>query len=119
MDLGIAGRTALVTGADSGIGLACAREFLAEGARVVLADMYPEELDEAAATLGSDQVHCGVVDVSSEVSVAALAQQVAQDVGPVHILVNAAGIHGPQGAFHEIDGEGWRHTIATNLLGGV
>ncbi|UNX53680.1 SDR family oxidoreductase [Georgenia sp. TF02-10] len=120
MDLGLAGRTALVTGADSGIGLACARELLAEGAQVVLADQYPDRLATAAADLGRpDRVHQVAVDVASPESVAGLAAEVREQVGDVDILVNAAGIHGPDGPFHELDEEGWRHTLDVNLLGAV
>ena len=47
MELGIQGKTALVTGADSGIGFATALELLKEGAQVVITDQYPESLEKA------------------------------------------------------------------------
>src|SRR5699024_7549225 len=78
-----------------------------------------DRLEEAAAQLACDRLHHAVVDVSSEVSVLSLARQVAEEIGPVHIVINAAGIHGPQGRFDEIDADGWLQTLSPNLLGGV
>lgn len=66
MDLGITDRIALVTGGDSGIGLATARELLAEGARVVLTDQEAEGLEAAVAELGA-----GVLEAARTETVAA------------------------------------------------
>ena len=64
MDLGLAGRVALVTGADSGIGWNTARLLLAEGVTVVISDKDQESLDAAAAKL-SGPVHAFAADVTS------------------------------------------------------
>ena len=123
MDLGIAGKTALVTGADSGIGWHTARLLLAEGARVVATDRDPAKLDEAVAglreTAGDAEVHGFAADVTDLSSLATLREQVSEAVGEIDILVQSAGITGAQGQFHEIDDEGWRTTIDVDLLGPV
>src|SRR6185312_10781051 len=81
------GRTALVTGASSGIGLATALAFADAGAHVHAAARRPELIAEAAA--GRDVV-AHHVDVTNRATVAALAERVAAD-GPLHALVVAAG----------------------------
>jgi NADP-dependent 3-hydroxy acid dehydrogenase YdfG len=81
------GRTALVTGASSGIGLATALTFADAGAHVHAAARRPELIEEAAA--GRDVV-AHHVDVTDRATVAALAERVAAD-GPLHALVAAAG----------------------------
>ena len=117
MDLGIAGKVALVTGADSGIGWETARLLLAEGATVVISDRDQKSLDEAAAKLGS--VHAFAADITSVESLAALHASVTEAVGAIDILVQSAGITGAQGLFHEIDDAGWVDTIDVDLLGPV
>lgn len=121
MDLNIAGRTALVTGADSGIGYATARELLAEGATVVMTDFDRDKMSAAAARLEADEgrLHAFAADITSSESVAALKQAAADAVGEIDILVQVAGIHGAEGAFHEIDEAGWLQTLDVDLMGQV
>lgn len=121
MDLGIAGRTALITGGDSGIGWQTAKLLLAEGATVVLSDKDQGELDAAAARLEAPEgrLHAFAADVTSVESLAALHEKVASAVGPIDILVQSSGITGAQGLFHEIDDEGWTSTLEVDLLGPV
>lgn len=121
MDLNIAGKKALISGADSGIGWHTARLLLAEGVTVVITDKEQGPLDEAAAKLGA---HAGslfafAADVTSVDSIAALSRQVQDAVGDIDILVQSAGITGAQGLFHEIDDEGWTSTLEVDLLGPV
>jgi len=118
MDLGIAGKIALVTGADSGIGWHTARALLAEGARVIVSDRDQELLDAAAARLEGD-VTAIAADITSLESVRQLHSRVQEAVGDIDILVQSAGITGAQGPFHEIDDAGWFDTIDTDLLGPV
>ncbi|MBA8815238.1 NAD(P)-dependent dehydrogenase (short-subunit alcohol dehydrogenase family) [Microbacterium halimionae] len=121
MDLGIAGRTALITGADSGIGWETARLLLDEGATVVISDMDQAELDTAAKTLKApkDRLFAFAADITSVDSLADLHERVADAVGDIDILVQSAGVTGAQGLFHEITDEGWTKTIETDLIGPV
>jgi len=121
MDLGITGRTALVTGGDSGIGWHTARLLLDEGATVVLSDKDQESLDEAAAALEAPdgKLFAFSADVTSTESIAALGVKVRETVGAIDIFVQSSGVTGAQGLFHEIDEEGWASTIDIDLMGPV
>ncbi|PPG67548.1 ketoacyl reductase [Rathayibacter rathayi] len=121
MDLGITGRTALVTGGDSGIGWTTAELLLAEGATVVISDQDQATLDEAAAKLGAPEgrLHAFAADVTRTDQLAELHRRVADAVGEIDILVQCAGVTGAQGLFHEIDDEGWTSTLEVDLLGPV
>ncbi|WP_395680601.1 SDR family oxidoreductase, partial [Inquilinus sp.] len=89
MDLGLTGKTVLVTGGSKGIGLACAKAFLAEGARVAIVSRSQENLDRAAAGLP------GVVAIAADLTDAAAAQAAVEAaeraLGPIDVLVNSAG----------------------------
>ncbi|MBO9532933.1 MAG: SDR family oxidoreductase [Solirubrobacteraceae bacterium] len=123
MDLGIDGKIALVTGADSGIGWHTARVLLAEGATVVVSDQDPDRLDEAAERLRGEtpngDLHAFAADITDLEALAKLREQVTGAVGQIDILVQSAGITGAQGKFHEIDDDGWVQTIDVDLLGPV
>ncbi|OZD05008.1 ketoacyl reductase [Rhodococcus sp. 06-235-1A] len=121
MDLGIDGRTALVTGADSGIGWNTAKMLLAEGVRVVISDKDQSSLDTAAAQLAAPegQLFALAADVTDTDAVENLAVRTQQVVGDIDILVQSSGVTGAQGLFHEIDEEGWRSTLDIDLMGPV
>lgn len=121
MDLGIAGRVALVTGGDSGIGLASARLLLEEDVRVLLTDRYPDRLEAAARALGAgpDQLLTHPADLTRPDDVAALQTWAAGTLGAPSVLVHAAGVTGAQGLFHEIDDAGWLDTLQVDLLAAV
>jgi NAD(P)-dependent dehydrogenase (short-subunit alcohol dehydrogenase family) len=121
MDLGIEGRIALVTGADSGIGWHTARLLLDEGATVVMSDRDQDALDDAAAQLKAPKgrLHAFAADITSLDSLAELHEKVTDAVGDIDILVQSAGVTGAQGLFHEISDEGWTKTIETDLIGPV
>lgn len=121
MDLNIRDRNALVTGADSGIGFAVAQALLAEGANVVVTDLDSQKLTRAAEALSGDasRLHPMAADITNAGDLDRLAHWVQETVGDLDILVNVAGIHGAGGQFHEIDQEGWDHTIDVNLMGAV
>jgi NAD(P)-dependent dehydrogenase (short-subunit alcohol dehydrogenase family) len=121
MDLGIKGKTALITGGDSGIGWHTARILLAEGATVVISDIDQDKLETAAAELNAPEgaLFAFAADVTNLDSLAELEASVRGAVGDIDILVHAAGVTGAQGPFHEIDDEGWVSTIETDLLGPV
>ncbi len=107
------GRTALVTGASSGIGLATVLAFADAGAHVHAAARRPELIAEAAA--GRDVV-AHHVDVTDRATVAALAQRVAAD-GPLHALVAAAGTNLKQRRADQLTPAAFDELTALNLTG--
>ncbi|MFE1288976.1 SDR family NAD(P)-dependent oxidoreductase [Streptomyces sp. NPDC058751] len=115
-----AGQVAVVTGAASGIGLAMARRFAADGLRVVLADVEEAALEKAAGELREDgaDVHARVVDVSERSEVLALAEDVYGTYGAVHVLCNNAGVgSGAEGRMWEHDPNDWKWAFAVNVWG--
>ncbi len=108
-----AGRTAIVTGGASGLGLAVAERIEAEGGAVSLWDMS-DALDAVCERLGAHGVR---VDVSDEDAVDAAATASEAALGRVDILVGSAGITGPTVPVHDFGFEGWRRTLAINLDG--
>jgi 3alpha(or 20beta)-hydroxysteroid dehydrogenase len=115
MDYGLAGRTIVVTGAARGQGAAEAEILVGEGARVIGADILDDEgkaLAERLTAAGPGTMEYRHLDVSSEAQWADLAAQ----LGPVHGLVNNAGI--PYRArLHDMDLENWNRVIGINLTG--
>jgi NAD(P)-dependent dehydrogenase (short-subunit alcohol dehydrogenase family) len=121
MELGIAGRTALISGSDSGIGWSTAKRLLDEGVTVVLTDLHQDKLDDALARLEAPEGKAFgfAADVTRLDSLAELSEKVQSAVGDIDILVQSAGVTGAQGLFHEIDDDGWTSTLETDLLGPV
>ncbi|WP_053351318.1 SDR family NAD(P)-dependent oxidoreductase [Leucobacter musarum] len=121
MNLGITGKTALVTGGASGIGWHTAKQLLEEGVRVVITDHDADDLNAAAAKLDAapDALHAFAADITSLDDLESLREQVEAAVGSIDILVQSAGITGAQGKFHEIDDDGWVSTVEVDLLGPV
>ncbi|MFH8987170.1 SDR family oxidoreductase [Streptomyces sp. NPDC017940] len=117
-------KTAVVTGAGSGIGRAVAVELLAAGWSVALAGRRTETLKEtaalasAAAAVRDDAVVCVRTDVSQPDDVAALFAAVRESFGRLDLLFNNAGTFGPGGVpFEELPYDAWRHVVDTNLHG--
>lgn len=120
MDTGIAGRTAIVTGASRGLGFACARALAQEGARLVLFSRSPEPLDKAAADLRSE-TGADVVTVAGDMTGADDVARLAAAAGTPDILVLNTG-RPPlrlQEVLAETDQERWTHAHETQLKGGV
>jgi 3-oxoacyl-[acyl-carrier protein] reductase len=116
MDLGLAGRTALVTGGSRGLGLASARSLTAEGCRVVVAARGAEGLEAAlAADAAEGAVTLDMDDPGAPARAAAEAEAL---VGPLDIVVANAG-GPPPGRFVDVDEAGWELAVRRNLLGTV
>ncbi len=116
----VAGKVALVTGAASGIGAACARLLAREGAKVVLADLQHEAAARLAGELdpAGDRTLCIHHDVANEKSWVGLMAQIMSRVGRLDIAVNCAGVGaGPRVSPHEETLEHWRAVTSVNLDG--
>ncbi|MFI8076107.1 SDR family NAD(P)-dependent oxidoreductase [Streptomyces sp. NPDC086033] len=114
-----AGRTALVTGAASGIGLATARRLGAGGANVVIGDYNAEGAAQAAEDLKAEGIKAAAVklDVTDPESVAAAVAFAVDTFGALHLAVNNAGIGGPSAPTGEYDLDAYSRVIRTNLDG--
>ena len=105
------GRVAVITGAASGMGLATAERFIAEGASVVIADFNTESGTAAAERLG-DRCRFTKCDVAIEDDVAAAIALATDAFGRLDIVFNNAGIGGAFGPITEIKAEDWDETFA-------
>jgi 3-oxoacyl-[acyl-carrier protein] reductase len=85
------GKVAIVTGGASGFGAGIARKFVAEGARVMIADLNIEMANELAGELG-ENAHTVQTNVAQDDSVAAMVQATLSDFGQIDILINNAGV---------------------------
>lgn len=117
MDLGLDGRKALVTGASSGLGLACAQALAAEGVEVVLASRSAERLEAAVATIGGSASWIAA-DVSDTDAATALVAEATERLGGLDILIcNAGGP--PAGNFESTDLAAYEPALRLNLLSTV
>ena len=109
------GKTALVTGAASGIGRETAGRFVEEGARVAMTDIDAGRLAEAAAPLG-DAVLALEHDVASEDAWIAVVARAGEALGPLSVVVNSAGT-GRSDTIERTTLEDWRQVMAVNADG--
>ena len=117
MELELQGRRALVTGASSGLGLACAQALATEGAVVAIAARSAERLSAAAETIDGT-VHQVVADVSTSEGVADMISLADAVLGGIDILIANAG-GPPAGNFAETDFDAYEPALQLNLLSTV
>ena len=113
------GKVAIITGAGSGIGRACAQQFAREGAKVVISDIDDKGSAETLALVEGARGTAIVVrcDTSQAGECEALVAATVKAFGALHIAVNNAGIGGPQAFTADYPVDGWDKVIAINLNG--
>ena len=115
MDLGLKGSRVLVTAGANGIGLAIARRFVAEGAKVHTCDVDPTALSALAAS--DPAIASTLCDVSDRSAVDNLFAEALEGLGGLDVLVNNAGIAGPTSRIEEMHPEDWDRCVAICLTG--
>ena len=111
-------RTAIVTGAGSGLGRCVALALVADGFRVVLAGRTRAKLDETVALAGAERKLVAIeCDVTSPESVESLFRQTKDQFGRLDLLFNNAGINVGGGPIEDVSWEDWQQIVATNFSG--
>ena len=112
-------KIALVTGASSGIGKACALALLQEGWQVVLVGRRADALASAVAEAGANSGHAHAIptDLSKEPEVKALFEQIRSRFGRLDLVFNNAGISLPYTLPGDLSGDEWRRAVDINLNG--
>lgn len=118
MDLGLRGKTVLITGSTAGIGFAAAAGFAREGARVVVNGRSPERVEEARARICAAEPNAEVVTVAADLGTKAGVDALVRAVPQVDVLVNNLGIFEPK-PFAEIPDDDWLRFFEVNVLSGV
>jgi NAD(P)-dependent dehydrogenase (short-subunit alcohol dehydrogenase family) len=120
----LTGRSAIITGANRGLGRVMAEHFVRAGASVLLAARDAKLLDEvhrelSRLTKGDQKVLAIRTNVASETACVALAAKAIAELPNFCILVNNAAVHGAKGMLEEVDWDEWVQTIQINLLAPV
>lgn len=119
MDLGLKGKSVIVTAASKGLGKATAKQFAAEGAHVLIASRTEETLlktrDEIRFETGNEHIDYAVCDVTNPESIKDMVAKAAELHGTVDVLVNNAG-GPPTGTFQDMEDADWQHAFELNLL---
>ncbi|MGB0670492.1 MAG: SDR family NAD(P)-dependent oxidoreductase [Rhodospirillales bacterium] len=118
MDLGISGKTALVTGSTAGIGFATAMGLAFEGAHVVVTGRTQARVDAALAALSKAQPKASAEGVAGDLSTADGCANLIQRIPEVDILVNNLGIYS-RTDFEDISDDAWYKMFDTNVMSGV
>ena len=110
-------KVAVVTGAASGMGLAIAQLFVAEGAKVVAADWHPDSLAAALNGLSDEHVVGVTTDVANQSQCEAMVDRAVHEWGRIDILVNNAGVMDLFSSVADVDNATWRRVLGVNLDG--
>lgn len=118
------GRTAVITGANQGLGKAIAQAYLEAGANLFLCARDEKKLFKVQDQLRS---HCNPgqrveairADISRREDVGQMASQALTAYPQIHILVNNAGVYGPKGRIEDVDWDEWAHAVEINLFGSI
>ena len=120
----LAGKKAIITGANQGLGFEIAKKYVLAGADVMLCARNATLLDKARSELEimatpGQKIMGDVADVSSESDVRALVANTLEALGGCHILVNNAGVYGPKGEIESLDWAEWVKAIEINVYGSI
>jgi NAD(P)-dependent dehydrogenase (short-subunit alcohol dehydrogenase family) len=115
MERPLKSKTALITGASSGIGMATARLLSERGTRLALVSRREDELSRLAAEIGNDTI-IGAIDVADHLAVAQSVGSIWEEFNGIDYLIHAAGIVTPS-SLEQLGPELWERTIAVNLSG--
>jgi NAD(P)-dependent dehydrogenase (short-subunit alcohol dehydrogenase family) len=120
----LSGRSAVITGANQGLGLEIAKQFVLEGANVMLCARNGETLFQAQKELqtsakNNNKVLAKITDISKFHEVDALITTSIAEMGKIDVLVANAGIYGTKGPIEEVDWNEWSDAIDINLKGTV
>lgn len=118
MELGLKGKSVVVTGSTAGIGYAVAHQFLLEGARVIINGRNEARVSAAAAKLSASVPGSEVRGVAADVGSASGVASLVKAVPSVDVLINNAGIFEPK-PFEDISDDDWMRFFETNVMSGV
>jgi NAD(P)-dependent dehydrogenase (short-subunit alcohol dehydrogenase family) len=120
LDLGLAGKVAIITGGSEGLGRAAAERLAAEGARVAICARRPDVLERAAAGIreAGGQVLAHSVDVTKADQIDTFVNEVVREWGGVDILLNNAGTSAAA-SFEAVDDAAWQHDFELKLFSAV
>lgn len=124
MELNITGKTVLITGADSGIGLSVGKFMVQEGVNIIHSNKTGGELKKAERQVASmaaknATVDCRVADISKNSEIMQLANYIEKKYGGVYIVFHSAGVRGAAGDFLKLTDEDWKETIEIDLMRAV
>jgi NAD(P)-dependent dehydrogenase (short-subunit alcohol dehydrogenase family) len=117
VELGLQGKVVLITGGSKGIGLACARGFCAEGARVAIASRNPQNLERARSELAREgmEVFAVAADLTDAQAALHMAGAIEKALGPIDVLVNSAGA-ARRHTLDEYDSHAWHHGMDSKFF---
>lgn len=119
MDIDLSGQIAIVTGGGRGLGRAMAQRLAAAHAAVAVVARSEEQLAETVDLIqaAGGRAMAVAADIADNSAVERMTQTVEQELGPVDLLINNAGVIGTPGPIWEADPDDWRQTIDVNLFG--